>query len=407
MVAFHTKAARDTNRSILVLSLYFQPDLSAGSFRNTSLVDELQSRLEDGTRIDVITSLPSRYASYSVDAPQTETHGPLTINRVHLPAHRNGMLDQVRSFAIYAMAVLSLTKGRRYELVYGSSSRLMTASLASFVARRTGAKLYLDIRDNFVETIAEVLPRKLSWLFVPVFSVMEKLTVSRADRVNLVSEGFLPYFRSRYQNTCFSLFTNGIDEEFVKSLKKTTKPRGDSTILVLYAGNFGEGQGLEHIIPELAKRLEQRASFVLFGDGARRRELEAELEARKVVNVKINPPVPREALIDEYLKSDVLFLHLNDHAAFLNVLPSKIFEYAALGKPVWAGVGGFAARFLEREVENVAVFNPGDADKAMETFNGLVLETRQRTAFIQKFSRRKIMKNMSADILSLLRTENR
>ena len=283
----------------------------------------------------------------------------------------------------------------------------MTACLASVVARRTGAKLYLDIRDNFVETMAEILPRKLSWLFVPVFSVIEKLTVCRADRVNLVSEGFLPYFRSRYQNTPFSLFTNGIDEEFVEGLKKTTKPQGDSTIRVLYAGNFGEGQGLEHIIPELAKRLEERASFVLFGDGARRRELEAELEARKIVNVTINPPVPREALIDEYLKADVLFLHLNDHAAFLNVLPSKIFEYAALGKPVWAGVAGFAAGFLKREVENVAVFNPRDADKAIETFNGLLFETRQRTAFIQKFSRQKIMKNMSADILSLLRPENR
>ena len=110
MVAFHTKATRDTGQSILVLSLYFQPDLSAGSFRNTSLVGELQSRLEDGTKIDVITSLPSRYASYSVDAPQTETHGPLTINRVRLPAHRNGMLGQVRSFATFVKAVLSLTK---------------------------------------------------------------------------------------------------------------------------------------------------------------------------------------------------------------------------------------------------------------------------------------------------------
>ena len=407
MVAFDTRAERDTVRSILVLSLYFQPDLSAGSFRNTSLVGELQSRLEDGTRIDVIASLPSRYASYAVEAPQTETHGSVTINRVRLPAHRNGMLDQVRSFATFVKAVLSLTKGRQYVLVYGSSSRLMTASLASFVARRTGAKLYLDIRDNFVETMAEVLPLKLSWLFVPVFSVIERLTVSRADRVNLVSEGFLPYFRSRYQNTSFSLFTNGIDEEFVEGLKKTTKPHGDSTIRVLYAGNFGEGQGLEHIIPELAKRLEERASFVLFGGGARRRELEAELEAREIVNVKINPPVPREALIDEYLKADVLFLHLNDHAAFLNVLPSKIFEYAALGKPVWAGVAGFAAGLLEREVENVAVFNPRDADKAIETFNGLLFETRQRTSFIQKFSRQKIMKNMSADILSLLRPENR
>ena len=47
--------------------------------------------------------------------------------------------------------------------------------------------------------------------------------------------------------------------------------------------------------------------------------------------------------------TDVLFLHLNDYSAFRKVIPSKIFEYAATGKPIVAGVSGYAAEFLRHE----------------------------------------------------------
>jgi len=59
-----------------------------------------------------------------------------------------------------------------------------------------------------------------------------------------------------------------------------------------------------------------------------------------------------------------LFLHLNAHAAFEKVLPSKIFEYAH-GKPIWAGVAGHAARFIASEVPNAAVFAPCNVPDAI------------------------------------------
>ena len=61
--------------------------------------------------------------------------------------------------------------------------------------------------------------------------------------------------------------------------------------------------------------------------------------------MQIIDPVSRSDLFDEYKNADVLFLHLNDYAAFRKVLPSKIFEYAATGKPILAGVAGYMQNF--------------------------------------------------------------
>src|SRR5205807_8509089 len=95
-----------------------------------------------------------------------------------------------------------------------------------------------------------------------------------------------------------------------------------------------------------------------------------------------------------------LFLHLNDYDAFKTVLPSKIFEYAALGKPIWAGVAGYSAAFLRDEVTNVAVFTPCAADEALAAFEQLTIQDAPRTQFVEKFSRRTLMREMAANIVA-------
>ena len=65
-------------------------------------------------------------------------------------------------------------------------------------------------------------------------------------------------------------------------------------------------------------------------------------------------------LLEHYRKADILFLHLNNFRAFEKVLPSKIFEYAATGKPILAGVSGYASKFLREQIVGVQVFNPCD-----------------------------------------------
>ncbi len=118
-----------------------------------------------------------------------------------------------------------------------------------------------------------------------------------------------------------------------------------------------------------------------------------------VDNVELLPPLRRQQLIEAYQAADVLFIHLNDYEAFRKVLPSKVFEYGAMGKPIWAGVSGYAADFIRAELENAAVFHPCDAEAAERVFDQLQLCNTPRERFVAKFARANISAEMAADIL--------
>ncbi len=374
--------------------------MCAGSFRSSALVKALQA-IAPTAEIDIITTLPNRYSSFSQEAPEYENDGNISIHRIKLPSHKSGMLDQSKAFLTYARKTLNVIKGNQYDLVYATSSRLMTAALGSWIAKKNKSPLYLDIRDIFVDTIKDVLPTHLSILRY-VFDTVEKLTIKQANKVNLVSKGFEDYFSSRYPNTKFSYYFNGVDDEFIDaSSNENNTPPANNPISVLYAGNLGEGQGLHSILPSLANKLAGKVQFVIFGDGGRREALESALEKEQISNVEIHPPVTRDQLIEEYKQADILFLHLNDYDAFKKVLPSKVFEYAALGKPIWAGVAGFAAKFINSEIENAQVFEPCNSNQGLETFQQLKVEHTPRKDFIDKYKRSSIMKDMAKDILSI------
>lgn len=387
---------------ILVLSFYFSPDLSAGSFRTTAFVDALGQRMPAEGQIDVFTTLPNRYSSFTVEAPAEEKRLGLLIHRIALPQHHSGLYDQAKAFITFAREVLRQTREQEYDLVFATSSRLMTALLGAFVARKKRIPLYLDIRDIFVDTIKDVLPNHFSVLVKPVLVWIERWAINRASKVNLVSQGFSEYFSERYPKQRFSYFSNGIDDEFLSLPINGSDSPTSNVVQVLYAGNLGEGQGLHAIIPYLAKRMGGRVSFKIIGDGGRKEALYNALTKTGVNNVELLPPMKRVHLIEAYKAADVLFLHLNDYDAFKKVLPSKIFEYGVMGKPIWAGVAGYAAEFIRTEVDNSAVFHPCNDEEAERVFNLLLLENTSRDQFANKYARKNIVNDMAKDVIEII-----
>ena len=183
---------------VLVLSFYYPPDLSAGSFRSASLVSELLRVAPRGSAVRVLTTAPNRYSTHETSAASLEQHEGLRIDRIPVPLHRSGLIDQARTFLAFALGVRRATERQDYDLVFATSSRLMTAFLGSLVARRLGTPLYIDVRDVFVETIQEVLPGGIAKLLLPLLRLVERTTFRRASRINLVSEGFRSYFEARF-----------------------------------------------------------------------------------------------------------------------------------------------------------------------------------------------------------------
>ncbi|WDU63595.1 glycosyltransferase family 4 protein [Pseudomonas poae] len=383
---------------VLLLSYYFPPDLSA--FRVEALVNALLTHGGGDVEIDLVTTQPNRYPSYDAGGDLTPPQPGLSISRIALPAPGLGVWGQAWGFAHYAYGVHKAVKGKQYDVIVATSSRLMTAALGASIARKKPTPLYLDIRDIFVDVLPELFPGVLGKCLARVFSRVEKITLKHATRVNLVSPGFLGYFAARYPHQHFSTHTNGVDDLFLQTPFYPDRPSApNSPLKIVYAGNIGAGQGLEKILPGLAEQLADTACFYVIGDGNTLRALSEALIERQIKNVELIAPMPRHRLIHYYQQADVLFLHLNSFQAFFKVIPSKLFEYAATGKPILAGLMGCPKAFTLSQIPNACVFAPADADAAVAALARLKLGATDRSAFIQRYSRNAIAQQMALEIL--------
>ena len=383
---------------ILFLTFYFEPDLCAGSFRNTPLFRELLQQMDEKDWIHVITTQPNRYHSFHVEGQAREISDNYRIDRIRVPEHKSGFIDQVRSFRVFYNEALRLAGKERYDLVYASSSRLFTAFLGRRIAGKQRIPLYLDIRDIFVDTIKDVF-KKRKMIRIPAgicFGWIERYTFAGAKHINLVSEGFKTYFE-KYRKSVYSYFTNGIDDIFLDVPKSTRQVSGVK--IITYAGNIGSGQGLEKVIPMAAQKLGDRYFFRFIGDGGMKALLKDKLEELGVHNVELLNPVSREKLIGYYNDSDFLLLHLNDLEAFKKVLPSKLFEYAAFDKPIVAGVGGYASQFIQENLSNYILFAPTDVESMVEQILKFDGGGEKQGDFVKRFARKNIMKEMARSIL--------
>lgn len=387
---------------ILVLSSRYPPDLSPGAFRTAGLVRALLERPGADVSVEVLTTLPAADTVAADAIPEAESDGRLTVRRVPLPPGGAGSADRPRALLAWAAGVRRLARSTSFDMVHATSSGLLTAVLASSIARRRRVPLHLDIRGPFAARIGDVLPRGVGIVAAPVLAGAERRAIRGAAGVSLASHGLEARFRAWYPGVPVSVFTHGVDAEFVAAAPAGPGPPvGDRRpVRVTYAGTVGDGQRLDAIVPALAAALGDEAGFTVIGAGSRRGHLRRALARAGCTNVALHAPLPRPELLRAYADADVLFLHVDDGDALARTLPAKIFEYAASGKPVWAGTRGEAAAFLREEVTNSAVFDPGDAAAAVAALRSLDLRTVPRPGFVERYARDAISRRMAEAVVA-------
>lgn len=118
-----------------------------------------------------------------------------------------------------------------------------------------------------------------------------------------------------------------------------------------YVGTHGMAHGLTNVI-DAAERLVDLPDLriVLVGAGAEREKVFMDARQRRLKNVVLIPPQPKDAMTRVWSLCDVALVHLSNSPVFAEVIPSKIFEAMGMGLPVLlASPEGEASRIVEAD----------------------------------------------------------
>ena len=90
------------------------------------------------------------------------------------------------------------------------------------------------------------------------------------------------------------------------------------------------------------------------------------------------------------------------------MLPSKLFEYIAVGKPIVAGLSGYSEQFIVDNIGHASLFKPGDVDGCVTTIQNAVghhVDYERSRRFVERYSRKRIMERMANHVLSIVKRD--
>ncbi len=168
---------------------------------------------------------------------------------------------------------------------------------------------------------------------------VESFLLRRATRVSTITEAMRQrvIIKGAAEERAW-LFPNWADIASIRPAERDNAFRaglsfGPETLLVLYAGNMGEKQGLDSVL-EAADRLREQKNiqFLMVGSGAARSRLEQRAQALGLENLRFLPVQPLKKLPEMLAAGDIHLVVQRRDAADL-VMPSKLTNILAAGRP--------------------------------------------------------------------------
>ena len=389
---------------LIIFTYNFPPDISAGAFRIQGLLNKLDMCLDKSIEIYVLTAVPNRYSAESDSIMYSKR---VHIKKFSVPNFGKSFTGLAFAYVVYFFKALIYGLSLRPNLVIGTSSRFFTSFLSTIVALLSRAKLIIDLRDIFSESLKDnfsFISKILNKALYRIIYILECACLKKADSIVQVSPCFQDYFPLSVSSKNWITIMNGIDKIFLNSNAIVSKLNTPIESSVVYAGNIGIAQALHKIIPQLAKS-NPKITFKIIGEGSGRKMLESTITELEVTNVKVLEPMSRKELLKEYILADVLFLHLRDIPAFKRVLPSKIFEYGSLNKPILAGVTGFMESFIIENFSNAYIFYPEHSDDANNMLENALLHEKENkffNSFVNQYSRNNLLEQYSNEVKRLM-----
>jgi glycosyltransferase involved in cell wall biosynthesis len=368
---------------ILYVSQYFPPEMGAPAARVSELA---RHWVEMGHEVTVLTGFPNHPTG--VVPPEyrarlrkltcrEEYHGVNVVRSWLWPLPNRKGHERIRNYASFCCSagLRGLFLGRP-DVVIGTSPQLLVPLSAWWLSRLLGAPFIFEVRDLWPESLEAVgvsgqhsiLYRSLRRLAEFLYRNCEQaVVVTPAFKTQLVRNWGLPAEK-------ISIVENGVETELFT-------PEGDSRelrrelglggkLVIAYIGTFGNAHGLETVLlaaQGLSSRI-PHAHFLLVGEGAEKARIARQVHERKLTNISILGQQPREHVPALIRAADICLVMLRKAEVFETVIPTKMLEFMACGRPVILTARGQAAALLECAGGGLAVApeNTAELMKAVE-----------------------------------------
>lgn len=339
---------------ILFVSQYFYPE----NFR----INDLAVRLtEKGHEVTVLTGIPNYpkgrfYEGYDLNHKRREKYKGVKINRVPVIPRKRGKIWlclNYLSFVIMGCIKAAKMKKTDYDVIYAFGTSPITQALPALIMKkRAGTPVILNVQDLWPDNVIAITGLK-NKAAIKLIDIMVDGIYNACDVILGTSHSFVKAIRSRKnlkEPRKVGYWPQYSVVEKSREQRRDLLPEG--VFNIVFAGNVGEGQGLDYAI-EAADILREKAvsnfCFHIFGDGRAKERLSALVRDMNLdEKVLFHGSVPEGEIPGILNTADAALLILNSSPIFEKTLPAKLQTYLACGTPVVACVGGEAKIVIEK-----------------------------------------------------------
>lgn len=368
---------------ILFIAQYFPPEMGALAARASELARHWTLA---GHQVTVLTGFPN-YPS-GVVPPEYRGKMRRLIHQEQIDGYRvvrtwlAALPNRRSSYRIlgyvtfFLSACLTGTFLRQPDVIIASSPPLLVGLAGWWLGLMKRRPFVLEVRDLWPDSITASGVSSQESVMIRGLRALSGFLYRASDHLVVVTPAFKDEIRTGWDIPAdeISIVTNGVETDLFSpdgdpSQAKVRWGLGENFVAA-YIGNFGWAQRLE-TVTQAATLLGDRLPDVCFlfaGDGADKDFLAAVAQRNRGTNVRLLPPLPRQDVPALIRAADVCIVPLRNAPVFRTVIPSKMLEFMACGRPVILAVDGQARKLLEQAEAGIFVEpeNPQALAEAVE-----------------------------------------
>jgi glycosyltransferase involved in cell wall biosynthesis len=340
---------------ILFLTDNFPPEVNAPATRT---YEHCKEWVKKGADVTVITCAPNFpegkvYKGYKNKWIQRETIEGIKVIRVWTYITANeGFIKRILDYLSFMVASFIAGLTVKTDSIIATSPQFFTAVAGRWLSFWKRKPWVMEVRDLWPESITAVGATKRN-VAIRFFEWLEKRMYISASKIVVVTDSFAKTLIEKHQvdSKKIKVIKNGANLELYQPQPKNQKLISDlrleNKFIIGYIGTHGMAHALNFVLRSAKNISDPTIHFLLIGAGAKRKELVELKNQLQLENVTMLESISKTEVVQYTSILDVGLVNLKRSETFHSVIPSKIFELAAMHKPILLGVEGESAAIVE------------------------------------------------------------